>query len=69
MRNPSLLGRCLRSRGIHSLVFILYTVTGRFCNPRTDSTLFPSQSPCFQGCRKSLLLMGTVFPNFYGHIF
>lgn len=38
-RNPSLLDRCLRSRGAHSLLFILCTVMGRLC---------PCQSVCSQ---------------------
>ena len=47
MRNPSHLGRCLRSRGAHSLFFTLYPVTGRLCKPRAQRT-YPCQSACFQ---------------------
>lgn len=67
MRDPSLLLSCLSSRGAHSSLFISYIVTGRLCKQRT----YPCQAVCFQaaGCRKSPLLLGTVFPNLGSHIF
>lgn len=46
-RNPSLLDRCLRSRGVHSLLFILCMVMGRLCKPRGQETC-PCQSVCSQ---------------------
>lgn len=68
MRNPSLLGRCLRSRGVHSLLFILYMVTGRLWKPRAQRT-YPCQSVSVSRLQKSLVLPKTVFPNLGSHIF
>lgn len=66
MRNPSLLGRCLRSRGAHSPLLILCTVTRRDCKPRGQRT-YPCQS--VSRLQEVPAPPRTVFPNLGSHIF